>query len=419
MNQRRRWWEWLFPTAEEEAQLEDLVIPRSFQTGTKVVALVVAFVSIAGDLTYDNGNDWVNVGLMVATVLPWALALARIPLPRQLFTTMVLLPTASLAVAHIVIDDTVRWIPIDVESYSEQFAMFLVLLMLVDFIIDTDRRATIVAFAGSYLTVVLRFVASSNSFDLAIWSLGVTLMLLAGIGLRVCTLAIIDARDLRATKVAANERRRIARDVHDVVAHTLAVTMLHVTAARMAVLRSARADALEALEEAERSGRASLSDVRRMVRLLRSDNEPTPALDAAQPDLTDIAQLVDAYRAAGLDVPMTHTGSTERVSPAIGLTVYRVAQEALANAARHGDGTATLDLKITDHQVHLNISNVATDTPTSPRGSGITGMQERVAASGGQIDVGPRNGHWVVHARLPLDAATSGAGTGAEAEVGR
>lgn len=152
-----------------------------------------------------------------------------------------------------------------------------------------------------------------------------------------------------------------------------------------------------------------------MVRLLRAHDEPAPALDAAQPDLTDIHQLVDAYRAAGLDVPMTHAGSTERVSPAMGLTVYRVAQEALANAARHGDGTATLDLRITDREVDLNISNVAADTdadtPTRPRGSGITGMQERVAASGGEIDVGPRNGQWVVHARLPLDDAG--------AEVGR
>jgi signal transduction histidine kinase len=414
MEGRRRWWGHVFPSAEEQATLDEIELPPAFRTGTRVLALVVTAVAIVGSLAYDDGDDRVNVVMVVATAFPWMLGLLGVELHRLVFAAMVLLPTATLAAARAIDGSTPQVDSPVSSSFCEQFALFLILLMLVDFIVDTNATQVVVAASGAYLAVLLQFVARGDTFNLAVWSLGVTLMIVAGMGLRVCVLAIIEARDLRAAQAASEERRQIARDVHDVVAHTLAVTMLHVTAARMAVLRSAPTEAVESLEEAERSGRASLSDVRRIVRLLRAVDDPPTALDAAQPDVTDIPTLVDGYRSAGLDVAMTLVGSTERVSPALGLTVYRVAQEALANAARHGDGTAALELLVVDGEVRLNVSNAAMGTRAGSRGSGLTGMEERVAATGGQIDVGQRNARWVVRARLPL-AAAAATGAGAEA----
>jgi signal transduction histidine kinase len=227
-----------------------------------------------------------------------------------------------------------------------------------------------------------------------------------------------------AQQAAVEERRRVARDIHDVVAHTLAVTMLHITAARMAVRRSAPREAEEALEEAERHGRASLADVRRIVRLLRTgDSTPT---DAPQPSLADVPALVGGYSAAGLPVELRFTGTAERVSPAAGLAIYRVLQEALANAARHGTGRATVDVEVTGDEIVLTVANPITSDASEPpadlpgddaatamidgrrtaAGSGVLGMRERVAAARGTLDIGLRNGRWVVHARVPVGIST-------------
>jgi signal transduction histidine kinase len=216
---------------------------------------------------------------------------------------------------------------------------------------------------------------------------------------------VIAAREQLAWQQAAEERRRIARDVHDVVAHTLAVTMLHVTAARMAVKRSEPGAAEEALEEAERQGRASLADVRRIVRLLRADD--TGELDAAQPGLSDVDALIEGYRQAGL--PVAFTGSIEHspLSANAELALFRVLQEALTNAARHGSGETAVELRGDRNGVSLRIENPLRHPPARRNpGSGLIGMKERIAAAGGSLDAGAVNGRWVVNALLPAGAAS-------------
>jgi signal transduction histidine kinase len=185
--------------------------------------------------------------------------------------------------------------------------------------------------------------------------------------------------------------------VHDVVAHTLAITMLHITAARMAVRRSSPGDAEEALAEAERHGRASLADIRRIVRVLRDDQT---ALDPAQPGLADIEALAESYRAAGLPVQLSLT-VPEDAGTAAQLAVYRVLQEALANAARHGSGPATVDLSVRGGSVTLRVRNPVPGEVAPGRGSGLIGMRERITAAGGTIDAGVRDGSWVVRAVVP------------------
>ena len=214
--------------------------------------------------------------------------------------------------------------------------------------------------------------------------------------------AVSAARETLARQEAAEDRRRIARDVHDVVAHTLSVTMLHITAARMAVNREEPTTAIAALEEAERQGRSSLADIRRMVRLLRSDD--TSALEAAQPGLADIESLVRGYRAAGLPVTLSASISSSHASPSAELALYRVLQEALANAARHGAGEVTVALDASDAGLRLRVDNPWRPTEARSRGSGLAGMRERIAAAGGTIEAGVRDGLWVVQAIIPGDA---------------
>jgi signal transduction histidine kinase len=238
-------------------------------------------------------------------------------------------------------------------------------------------------------------------------NVGFVLAVVAGYGVRLsyrANMVVAEAREALALQEAAEERRRVARDVHDVVAHTLAVTMLHITGARMAVKRKELDSAAAALEEAERQGRASLADIRRIVRLLRADD--VSGLDAVQPGLADVQDLVGRYRMAGLEVDFSMAVDGLRVAPSAELALFRVLQEALTNAARHGQGAATVSLVTTDDDVLLEVSNPAGQAvDRKSRGSGLTGMQERIAAAGGSFEAGFREGRWTVRAIVPGEVA--------------
>jgi signal transduction histidine kinase len=239
--------------------------------------------------------------------------------------------------------------------------------------------------------------------DVVTWHVVFALSVVAGYAIRFsyqANTAVTEAREALAWQTAAEERRRVARDVHDVVAHTLAVTMLHITAARMAVKRDAPDAAVAALEEAERQGRASLADIRRIVRLLRADD--ASSLETAQPGLGDIEALVGGYRAAGLFVEVSLANADLHTSPSAELALYRVLQEALTNAARHGSGSATVDLRRIDNGMVVHVENPL-NAPVSSRmrGSGLLGMRERITAVGGTIEAGVQDGRWIVHAVVP------------------
>ncbi|MBA3275063.1 MAG: hypothetical protein H0T72_04655 [Chloroflexia bacterium] len=245
--------------------------------------------------------------------------------------------------------------------------------------------------------------------DVVTWHVVVVLSLVAGYAVRFsyrAAASVTEAREALAWRAAAEERRRVARDVHDVVAHTLAVTMLHITAARMAVNRGAPDVAVNALEEAERQGRSSLADIRRIVRLLRA--EEGSAIDAVQPGLADVESLVNGYRVAGLPVDLSLAVAQPPVtaSTTAELALYQVLREALTNAARHGQGGATVQLNAGDGDLVLRVDNpIGRETTRLSRGSGLTGMEERIAAAGGTIQAGIRDGRWVVLATVPTGEA--------------
>ena len=215
-----------------------------------------------------------------------------------------------------------------------------------------------------------------------------------------------EAQAALAQHAAADERRRIAREVHDVIAHSLSVTLLHVTGARRGLQQDRDIeDAVEALEQAEQLGRQAMADIRRTVGLL----DGAPMGTAPEPGVEDIGTLVDDFARAGLDVRWDATGRPDAVSGAVGLALYRIAQESLANIAKHApDAESVVLLRISRTSVTLTVTNrlpvpatVRSAGPTA--GRGVQGMRQRVELLGGIISVGPADDGWAVRTNIPLD----------------
>jgi signal transduction histidine kinase len=185
----------------------------------------------------------------------------------------------------------------------------------------------------------------------------------------------------------------------------LAAVMLQVTSARHVLRRDAGA-AEEALRSAEEVGRRSMHELRRTVTLLRSDDEAGVA--APVPSVSEIPALVDQARAGGVAVELHTRGDLSRVSPGVGLALYRIAQEALANAARHAPRARTmLELELADGRVVLVAETsgpvvAGSDSERERPHFGLIGMQERATALGGEFAAGPTGDGWRVRCELPV-----------------
>jgi signal transduction histidine kinase len=212
-------------------------------------------------------------------------------------------------------------------------------------------------------------------------------------------------QDQLAQHAAADERRRIAREVHDVIAHSLSVTLLHLTGARHALqYDEVDEDTVRALQRAEHLGRQAMADIRRTVGLLDADSGAL----APEPGITDIANLVEDFSRAGLNVAFDVSGCLDDVSAAAGLAIYRIAQESLANIAKHAPGAAaTMILTASCSSARLNVVNELPDgigEQVVTYGRGLRGMKQRIELLGGTIDIGPGRGGWSVDARVPSGA---------------
>lgn len=242
------------------------------------------------------------------------------------------------------------------------------------------------------------------------WLLGLGVALAVGTMLRMTLISNVRLRTAQAQlaqQAATEERTRIAREVHDVVAHSLTVTMLHVTAARMA-LPHAPQEAREALEEAERHGRRSLADIRRTVGLLRGDADASTS--TALPGLADLAELVADYRGAGIAVELDDRVEPGSLAPLAELAAYRVVQEALANTVKHAPGaSAGVELRHDGSDVVVSVrdrggARASAGAAVESGGMGLVGMRERVTQAGGTLSAGPTDGGWEVVARLTTSA---------------
>jgi len=199
-----------------------------------------------------------------------------------------------------------------------------------------------------------------------------------------------------AERVRAEERNRVARELHDVIAHSLTVSLLHVSSARLAVEEDP-AQAADALAQAEELGRRSLTEVRHTVGLLREG----PGSRSPLPGAGQLPELVDGFRQAGAHVTYDVVGDPGRLHATTGLAVYRILQESLTNAVRHGSGRlAAVHLEVGDRTAVLTVDSAG--TPGRPGdGVGLSSMRERTEALGGELTAGPTPAGWRVHAVLP------------------
>lgn len=210
------------------------------------------------------------------------------------------------------------------------------------------------------------------------------------------------AEEERAVAVA-EERRRIARDLHDVIAHSVSVMVVQAGAAEDIVERE-QAGVLEPIRAVQETGRAALVEISRLLGLLRVDGAEVGL--APQPRVDELPELIEQARQSGLEAELRVEGAPAPLPLGVDLSLYRIAQEALTNALKHNAG-ASVDvvLSYTADAAELVVDNGPGDkTNGHSGGHGLIGMRERVAVFGGALDAGPRpDGGFRVVARLPLD----------------
>ena len=210
-----------------------------------------------------------------------------------------------------------------------------------------------------------------------------------------------------AERAVIEERQRIARELHDVIAHSVSVMTVQTGAVRR-LLREDQLKEREALETVEATGRQALTEMRRLVGLLREEGA-MPEF-SPQPGMGTIDSLLDGVRAAGLPVDLEIDGAPRELPPGVDLAAYRVVQEALTNALKYaGPAHAWVAVRWGEGELELTIANDGRGDGDGTGGSkGLDGMRERVSLYGGEIASGPREGGgYVVHARLPIREAAS------------
>ncbi len=200
---------------------------------------------------------------------------------------------------------------------------------------------------------------------------------------------------------ARDERSRIAREMHDVVAHGLSVIVVQADGARYAAAKDPDV-AVGTLKTISATGRESLTEMRRLLGLLRDGDTGV----APQPGLDDVRHLVDEARAAGMEVEADLPQAAPDVPDGVGLAAYRIVQESLTNVRKHAGPRAAVALRVTvGRAVEVEVRDDGRGAAASSdgRGLGVTGMRERAAVHGGTLEAGPApGGGFAVSARLPL-----------------
>jgi signal transduction histidine kinase len=236
------------------------------------------------------------------------------------------------------------------------------------------------------------------------------------------------AREEQTRRRVDAERMRIARELHDVVAHSMAMINVQATAAGMQ-LAADPASAAEAIQAIRRASKSGLRELRTILEVLRQVDGGSPAVPV--PDLRAIAALVEATSAAGTPTTLELVEPPVPLPPPVTLAVYRIVQESLTNVVRHaGRVAATVGLRQDGGYLYVDVVNDGGAAPavfSDGTGAGLAGMRERAAALGGTLDAGPRpGGGFAVHARLPVtlaapvqgpEAPVGPAGTGGPAAV--
>ncbi|MEU8899505.1 histidine kinase [Nocardia sp. NPDC048505] len=391
------------PIAVLRANLEELSFdypPTVMMWAEAVCFLLCAAATVQRCLTVEVTLPW--VALWTAAALWSLLTLPALYLIGREPSPLLLAPTAMIAVAIFL-----------VKPVSADFAPFILVLAVGEFAAIMPKRWStlyaVVAVAELVAFDLAGHIAWSGSGErlegLQMYSLGIGLGLMCGMMLQYQRKFLYQEREsqqIRTIQAADEERRRIAREVHDVIAHSLSVTLLHLTAARHALQTDRDVDeAVDSLVDAERLGRQAMADIRRTIGLL----DRSPVKPAPEPGVGDIAGLVGDFAGAGLDVHATSTGDLDAVTAAVGLALYRIGQESLANVCKHAPtATVTVRLEVDATAARLSIGNTLPAGLPLKRGAGmgLSGMRQRAELLGGQLAAGPYDDGWMVRAEFPL-----------------
>ena len=344
------------------------------------------------------GPLWFDVLAMLAIVLP-LLARRRFPFGAP----------AAVGVAAALtsfVDKTV--VPFD----GVTFVVGCAALFLVGLLRDRSQAVAGFAVAEGVLAVVVHndprsgvgnFIVASIIFSI-VWTIafGVGRKSVEADEAKERATRAEREREQRAQVAVADERARIARELHDVVGHSVSVMTVQASAVRR-LLRPEQRREREALLVVERTGREALAEMRRMVGVLRRPEE-APAL-APQPSLEHLDRLVESAREAGLPVDLRVKGEAVQLPAGVDLTAYRLVQEGLTNALKHAEATrAEVLVNYGDGQIEVVVSDDGRGAGGGDgSGHGLVGMRERVSVYGGELDAGPRpEGGYRLRARLPV-----------------
>jgi signal transduction histidine kinase len=224
-------------------------------------------------------------------------------------------------------------------------------------------------------------------------------------GARTRTLHAAEAKarrlELERREAVVAERARIARELHDVIAHSVSVMTVQAGAAEE-MLKHDPERALEPVRAVQETGRQALVEMKRLVGILRAEDEEIGL--APQPGLADLDRLVAQVRDAGLPVEVRIEGEPQPLPLGVDLSAYRLVQEALTNALKHaGRATATVTLRYGDRDMTIEVADDGAGSVDSGGGHGLIGMRERIGVFGGTFSAGPRDaGGFAVSARLPI-----------------
>jgi signal transduction histidine kinase len=416
----------LHPTVADgllAALITVLALPRLFIENEELAKLDISF----------RGPDALAVLLTLTQTVPlvW----------RRRAPGVVLAVTGLAALAHLVL------------GYQPTWAEFGVLVALYTVAAHRPGRESVTAAAlvaaglAVYVAVALRriptpaqqavqnVVVTYVQFATA-WFLGTLQQrrLAYTAKLEALNAQLAEEQELRSRWAVAEERSRIARELHDVVAHSVSVMVVQAGAARR-TLAASPAQAATALGQIESTGRQALVEMRRLLGLLRDDNRNDVAALAPQPGLAHLDSLAAAAREAGLPVEVAVEGEPRPLPAGVDLSAYRIVQEALTNSLKHAGpararvrvcyGREALEVQVTDDGLGdrgaapagggLVVVGVGPDGAlevdgrrvTQGSGHGLIGMRERVALFGGTLETGPRpGGGYRVAARLPLDSGS-------------
>ena len=369
---------------------------HSLAADSAVAILLAAFV-LQEIFTSDvDGSPSLTVPCALGATLPLAWR-RRIPL------LTVAAVMGSLAVMSVLYDGT-----------QEPQSTFVPVLLAVYSVAAHANRRT--ALAGLGVTIVA--LAIDEPGDMIVMVPVLTLAWAAG---RLVQARERDAEKLRELAAAlererveeariavAEERARIARDLHDVIAHAMSSIVLEAGAERVN-LAAEQKSIRDTLASIERTGREAMVEMRRLVGVLRDDDE-SPAL-APQPGLAQLGVLAEHVKRSGVSVELQVVGKPVELTPGLDISAYRIVQEALTNVMKHADaahasvlvtfGARTLEVEVTDDGAGRNGTS-------NGGGHGLTGLRERVALFGGELHAGEREGGgFAVRARLPIEAARS------------